>query len=296
MRTYAKAFTFAALLILGTGAAASAAPSPKAQLDVMARSPVIQEEINTMYHRWDLILKSSNADRSMYRFYAVVTDLDRNGRLELLISNQYINKDPLFYAGEDISKEQRRGLTSLSNIFPGRIRGAAYEISADGTALEPLEIQCGSAAFPDFTRIYLKPHKADAHPPPYYVDTILMPRDLTMTKGRDCYPIVREAQHIRLDAGVLTVSTIARLEGLTEMKEYLALCLSGVPTIPERKRSCARASARNSSKSSPLSMPPSTGSRTSATTCSVVERPTSATSSPRMRKRRLRLLRRADES
>ena len=97
----------AALSLAASAAAAPAAIDTEAQLNVMAASGVIQQEINDQYHTWDSILKSGMAERSHYTFYAAVTDLDRDGRLELLISRHFLNKDPLCYAGDSISEEQR---------------------------------------------------------------------------------------------------------------------------------------------------------------------------------------------
>ena len=121
-----KAFgaALAALSLTASAAAAPTAIDTEAQLDVMAASGVIQEEINTLYHTWDGILKSGMSKRSHYTFYAAVTDLDHNGRLELLISRHFLNKDPLYYAGDGISEEQkegkrRTGSTSTTSIRSG---------------------------------------------------------------------------------------------------------------------------------------------------------------------------------
>ena len=127
----------AAFTLTSSAAAAPAAIDTEAQLDVMAASGVIQEEINSLYHTWDGILKSGMAKRSHYTFYAAVTDLDHDGRLELLISRHFLNRDPLYYAGDGISEEQKKGLKYLCNNYPSEVYGAAYEISADGSTLEP---------------------------------------------------------------------------------------------------------------------------------------------------------------
>lgn len=192
----------------------------EAQLDVMAASGVIQEEINDMYHTWDAILKSGMAERSMYRFYAVVTDLDWDGRLELLISSHFLNKDPLYYAGEGISQEDRQAYNDLSDTFLSRTYGTVYEISEDHTSLEPITIHYEGDAFPDFTRIYLRSKYRDGHYL-YHVDTNLMPRDDTMTSETDRYGIVREEQHIWLDIN-LGVGTMARLEGTAGVSDGIA--------------------------------------------------------------------------
>ena len=92
----------AVFTLTSAACAAPAAIDTEAQLDVMAVSGVIQEEINSLYHIWDGILKSGMAKRSHYTFYAAVTDLDHDGRLELLISRHFLNRDPLYYAGDGI--------------------------------------------------------------------------------------------------------------------------------------------------------------------------------------------------
>ena len=151
----------AALSLAASAAAAPAAIDTEAQLDVMAASGVIQEEINTLYHTWDGILKSGMAERSHYTFYAAVTDLDRDGRLELLISRHFLNKDPLYYAGDSISEEQQKGLQYLCENYPSEVYGAAYEISKDGTTLEPYAINNANTQFPDLTRLHINGRKSD---------------------------------------------------------------------------------------------------------------------------------------
>ena len=91
------------------------APDAEAQLDVMAASGVIEEEINDLHRTWNGILSSGMQERSMAYFYAAVTDLDRNGRLELLITWHFLNRDPLYYAGDSISEEQKKGLSATTS-------------------------------------------------------------------------------------------------------------------------------------------------------------------------------------
>lgn len=187
------------------------APDAEAQLDVMAASGVIQEEINTLYHTWDGILKSGMAKRSHYTFYAIVTDLNRNGRLELLISRHFLNKDPLYYAGDGISEEQKKGLKYLCNNYPSEVYGAAYEISADGSTLEPYAINNANTQFPDLTRLHIRGKKTDGHYI-YMVDTQRMPRDESWTSATDRYGIVCDAQILWADVD-LGVGTNAHAEG-----------------------------------------------------------------------------------
>ena len=187
------------------------APDAEAQLDVMAASGVIEEEINTLYHTWDGILKSGMKDRGHYTFYAAVTDLDHDGRLELLISRHFLNKDPLYYAGDGISEEQKKGLKYLCNNYPSEVYGAAYEISAYGSTLEPYAINSANTQFPDLTRLYINGRKTDGHYI-YYVDTQRMPRNKSWTSATDRYGIVYDAQILWADVD-LGVGTNAHAEG-----------------------------------------------------------------------------------
>ena len=201
----------AALSLAASAAAAPAAIDTEAQLNVMAASGVIQQEINDQYHTWDSILKSGMAERSHYTFYAAVTDLDRDGRLELLISRHFLNKDPLCYAGDSISEEQKKGLQYLCENYPSEIYGAAYEISEDGTTLEPYAINHANTQFPDLTRLHIRGKKTDGHYI-YIVDTQRMPRDESRTSATDRCGIVYEAQILWADVD-LGVGTNAHAEG-----------------------------------------------------------------------------------
>jgi len=201
----------AALSLTASAAAAPAAIDTEAQLDVMAASGVIQEEINTLYHTWVGILQSGMSKRSHYTFYAAVTDLDHDGRLELLISRHFLNRDPLYYAGDNISEEQKKGLQHLCDNYPSEVYGAAYEISADGSTLEPYAINNANTQFPDLTRLYINGRKTDGHYI-YYVDTQRMPRNKSWTSATDRYDIVYDAQILWADVD-LGVGTSAHAEG-----------------------------------------------------------------------------------
>ena len=203
--------TLAALSLTASAAATPAAIDTEVQLDVMAASGVIQEEINTLYHTWDGILKSGMAKRSHYTFYAAVTDLNHNGRLELLISSHFLNRDPLYYAGGSISEEQKKGLQYLCDNYPSEVYGAAYEISKDGTRLEPYAINNVDTQFPDLTRLYINGRKTDGHYI-YYVDTQRMPRNESWTSATDRYGIVCDAQILWADVDI-GVGTNAHAEG-----------------------------------------------------------------------------------
>ena len=201
----------AVFTLTSAACAAPAAIDTEAQLDVMAASGVIQEEINTLYHTWDGILKSGMAKRSHYTFYAIVTDLNHNGRLELLISRHFLNRDPLYYAGDGISEEQKKRLKYLCDNYPSEVYGAAYEISKDGTTLEPYAINHANTQFPDLTRLHIRGKKTDGHYI-YMVDTQRMPRDESWTSATDRYGIVYDAQILWADVD-LGVGTNAHAEG-----------------------------------------------------------------------------------
>ena len=201
----------AAFSLTASASAAPAAIDTEAQLDVMAASGVIQEEINTLYHTWDGILKNGMAKRSHYTFYAIVTDLNHNGRLELLISRHFLNRDPLYYAGDGISEEQKKGLKYLCDNYPSQVYGAAYEISKDGTTLEPYAINHANTQFPDLTRLHIRGKNTDGHYI-YMVDTQRMPRDESWTSATDRYGIVYDAQILWADVD-LGVGTNAHAEG-----------------------------------------------------------------------------------
>ena len=133
------------------------APDAEAQLDVMAASGIIEEEINDLHRTWNGILSSGMKERSMAHFYAAVTDLDRNGRLELLITWHFLNRDPLYFADGDIGEEQKKELTDLCDNYPSRVYSRAYEIRKDRTKLEPLlELQHEKGHAPDFTRLHIR--------------------------------------------------------------------------------------------------------------------------------------------
>ena len=193
------------------------APDAETQLDVMAASGVIEEEINDLHRTWNGILSSGMQERSMAYFYAAVTDLDRNGRLELLITWHFLNRDPLYFAGDDIGEEKKKQLTDLCDNFPSRIHSRAYEISKDRIKLEPLlELQYREGHAPDFTRLHIRGKMTDGHCI-YYAERQLMPRVEGMTSAAQHYAVEHEAQIIWLDAGLMGVGTTALTKGTVDI-------------------------------------------------------------------------------
>ncbi|MFC2316738.1 MAG: hypothetical protein ACFNLO_12800, partial [Selenomonas massiliensis] len=180
-------------------------------------SGVIQQEINNLYRTWNGILSSGMQERSMAYFYAAVTDLDRNGRLELLITWHFLNRDPLYFAGDDIGEEKKKQLTDLCDNFPSRIHSRAYEISKDRIKLEPLlELQYREGHAPDFTRLHIRGKMTDGHCI-YYAERQLMPRVEGMTSAAQHYAVEHEAQIIWLDAGLMGVGTTALTKGTVDI-------------------------------------------------------------------------------
>ena len=201
---------YAALLMLltGTAAAAPAALNAEAQLDVIAASPALRAELDTVHTN----RQSMRADRPIYQCCAAVTDLDGNGRLELLISRQTRSYEPLLHAGDSISKEQKEGLASLCADYPIHFDGAAYEISPDGTHLMPLAIVYEGDIFPDLSNLYMKPRTMGGAPL-YPMYTVRMTGVNHMYEGWMRYGIACDYQTVRLADGQMTIARTAHCEG-----------------------------------------------------------------------------------
>ena len=192
----------AALAALALTASASAAPAAidtEAQLDVIAASGVIQEEINTLYHTWDGILKSGMGKRSHYTFYAAVTDLDHNGRLELLFRHAMTLMD--------ISGPHAAGVVDI----PIDISLSAYEISADGR-LERLRAENGYD-WPDLMNLgslsEIDEHGTRWH----HVRTVTVSRGSCFTDNDPSYSYTASYQRVALDHGTLRCQLLAVEKG-----------------------------------------------------------------------------------
>ena len=201
---------YAALLMLltGTAAAAPAAPNAAAQLNIIAASPVLRAELDTVHTN----RQSMHTDRPAYQCCAAVTDLDGNGRLELLISRQTRSYEPLLHAGDSISKEQKEGLAALCADYPIHFDGAAYEISPDGTHLMPLAIVYEGDIFPDLSNLYMKPRTMGGAPL-YPMYTVRMTGVNHMYEGWMRYGIACDYQTVRLADGQMTIARTAHCEG-----------------------------------------------------------------------------------
>lgn len=201
-------YTALLMLLTGTAAAAPAALNAEAQLDVIAASPALRAELDTVHTN----RQSMRADRPIYQCCAAVTDLDGNGRLELLISRQTRSYEPLLHAGDSISKEQKEGLASLCADYPIHFDGAAYEISPDGTHLMPLAIVYEGDIFPNLSNLYMKPRTMDGAPL-YPMYTVRMTGVNHMYEGWMRYGIACDYQTLRLAYGQMNIARTAHCDG-----------------------------------------------------------------------------------
>lgn len=218
LHTYAAKCALAALTVLAlcTGAASAAptVPDAEAQLDVIARSHALKAEIDTVRIR-------SRENMTAYKFCAAVTDLDGDGRLELLISRRTLSYEPLLRAGNEISEEQKEGLTELAEMFPRYIHGAAYEINADGTRLVPLdivdsrtsaELPYEGGSFPDLMSIHVRPTGVNGTPV-YLASAARMTGESSVEDGQERYGIVGEGYTIQLEGGALIIAQTSITKG-----------------------------------------------------------------------------------
>ena len=200
----------AALAALALTAAPAAAmpvtPDTEAQLDVMAASGIIEAELKACERTEKALRRRGQAERTSYVFYAAVTDLDADGRFELLISRQFLSHDPLVRAGASASENIRDGLNYIAKIYPGKFDGAAYEISADKTKLVPLRIAYhGHLGFPDLVRIHVRAHPADGVRI-YHMNTQRIIQEKRLEDYGEAYELEREVESVSLRGDVLTVT------------------------------------------------------------------------------------------
>lgn len=139
-RTYVKnlALTAAALLTLCTGNV-SAAADPEVQLDTMANTQELWK-----YDFADLCtpeemppyLDSFDPDETQI----AVTDLDANGRLEVIFRTSRISKE--IVAAARMQKKPAGFIKGMEHVsaVPIGVHAFIYEVTEDGTHLEPVKI------------------------------------------------------------------------------------------------------------------------------------------------------------
>ena len=173
------------------------------QLNVMISSGVLDEEMR---------LRSAHKKHGGYEFCVAVTDLDYNGRLELLISRHTLSYEPFAEAGEGISAKERKALTALCTESLVTVQSVAYEVSADGKRLEEIPIRGESGIAPDFAGLYIKPRMDEGG----YTYHVYTQRLTSLKKVADAparYPIALEKQTLRLAEGAMHLAWTAHSEG-----------------------------------------------------------------------------------
>ncbi len=189
----------AALSLTASAAPAAAAPSPEAQLQMIAEAePLWKDEFVA---RWD---KGQAPFPYLRRFnprltHIAVTDLDANGRLELLVRHAMTLMD--------ISGPHAAGVVDI----PIDISLSAYEISADGR-LERIRAENG-CEWPDLMN--LQPlSEIDEHGTRWHhVRTVTVSRDNCFTDNAPSYSYTASYQRVALDHGTLRCQLLAAEKG-----------------------------------------------------------------------------------
>ena len=186
-------------LIMPAPAPAAAAPSPEAQLQMIAEAePLWKDEFVA---RWD---KGERPHPYLMRFnrrltHIAVTDLDHNGRLELLFRHAMTLMD--------ISGPHAAGVVDI----PIDISLSAYEISADGR-LERLRAENGYD-WPDLMNLgplsEIDEHGTRWH----HVRTVTVSRGSCFTDNDPSYTYTASYQRVALDHGTLRCQLLAVEKG-----------------------------------------------------------------------------------
>ena len=177
----------------------AAAPSPEAQLQMIAEAePLWKDEFVA---RWD---KGQTPHPYLMRFnrrltHIAVTDLDHNGRLELLVRHAMTLMD--------ISGPHAAGVVDI----PIDISLSAYEISADGR-LERLRAENGYD-WPDLMN--LQPlSEVDEHGTRWHhVRTVTVSHGSCFTDNDPSYTYTASYQRVALDHGTLRCQLLAVEKG-----------------------------------------------------------------------------------
>ena len=186
-------------LIMPAPAPAAAAPSPEAQLQMIAEAePLWKDEFVA---RWD---EGQTPHPYLRRFnprltHIAVTDLDANGRLELLVHHAMTLMD--------ISGPHAVGVVDI----PIDISLSAYEISADGR-LERLRTENGYD-WPDLMNLgplsEIDEHGTRWH----HVRTVTVSRGSCFTDNDPSYTYTASYQRVALDHGTLRCQLLAVEKG-----------------------------------------------------------------------------------
>lgn len=213
LRKTIAAATLAALALVMPApapAAAAAAPSTEAQLQMIAEAePLWKDEFVA---RWD---KGERPHPYLMRFnrsltHIAVTDLDHNGRLELLFRHAMTLMD--------ISGPHAAGVVDI----PIEVSLSAYEISADGR-LERLRAENGYD-WPDLMN--LQPlSEIDEHGTRWHhVRTVTVSRGSCFTDNEPSYTYTASYQRVALDHGTLRCQLLALEKGSYRDVDSPAAC------------------------------------------------------------------------
>ena len=198
-KTIAAATLAALALIMPAPAPAAAAPSPEAQLQMIAEAePLWKDEFVA---RWD---EGQTPHPYLMRFnrrltHIAVTDLDHNGRLELLFRHAMTLMD--------ISGPHAAGVVDI----PMDVSLSAYEISTDGR-LERLRAE-NSYDWPDLMNLgplsEIDEHGTRWH----HVRTVTVSRGSCFTDNDPLYTYTASYQRVALDHGTLRCQLLAVEKG-----------------------------------------------------------------------------------
>ena len=156
MKRFPKGLLTAAALLTLCAGTAFASPDSEVQLDTIANAD----------EAWNEVLEYlADADSRYMRFAThdyptldiAVTDLDDNGRLEVIFRTSRISKE--IVAAARMQKKPAGFIKGMEHVsaVPIGVHAFIYEVTEDGTGLEQvkIDVQNGdvTADFPDLTRL-----------------------------------------------------------------------------------------------------------------------------------------------
>lgn len=188
MRFRKAACLLAAAACIFGGAATEAAKTPAEQLTLVANQP----------QTWG---SEGFQEDFLSGGYFAVTDLDRNGRLEVFFVSGIREDEEEIQKGRQGVIPKRDEPHALIASIPFVHRFRAYEVSADGTRLAPLAVEYTDLEVPpDLTRTYATAYNAS--------EGIRFYNLATLTRsGETGYRVFKQVASLR--DGKLTVQTIA---------------------------------------------------------------------------------------